>query len=123
MNEPLIVIVDDDAVFLTLGAAILESAGYRVRTLSDGVEAKRYIESGEKPALLIVDVMMPTLKGDEVASLLKGNAETASIPLLFISGMEAEELDELVQQTGANGYLAKPFSFDQLVEAVRKLVP
>jgi twitching motility two-component system response regulator PilG len=123
MSERLIVIIDDDKVFLTLAGAILESVGYEVRTVSDSVEAKRYILSGEKPAMIIVDVMMPALKGDEVAILLKENVETASIPVLFVSGMSVEELDELTRKTGADGYLSKPFSFNQLVESVRRIVP
>lgn len=123
MSERLIVIIDDDEMFLMLAGTILQSAGYEVHTLSDSVAAKRYILSGVKPAMIIVDVMMPELKGDEVARHLKENAETESIPVLFVSGMSMEELDELVRQTGANGYLTKPFSFDQLVESVRSIVP
>jgi CheY-like chemotaxis protein len=122
MSERLIVIIDDDEIFLTLAEAILESAGYKVCTVSDGAEAKRYILSGVNPAMIIVDVLMPGLKGDEVARLLKEREETASIPVLFVSGISEGELDELVQQTGANGYLAKPFTFDQLVESVRKII-
>jgi CheY-like chemotaxis protein len=73
--------------------------------------------------MIIVDVLMPDLNGDEVARLLKEDAETKSIPILFMSGMSAKELGERVQRTGVNGYLTKPFSFDQLVESVRRIVP
>lgn len=123
MDERQIVIIDDDEFFLMLARTVLEGAGYKVHTLSDSTVAKRYILSGVKPAMIIVDVLMPDLNGDEVARLLKEDAETKSIPILFISGMSAKELSERVQKTGVNGYLTKPFSFDQLVESVRKIVP
>jgi DNA-binding response OmpR family regulator len=122
MNEQLIVIIDDDEMFLTLAGIILEGEGYKVHTASDGVLAKRYLFSGVKPSLIIVDALMPNLGGDEVAKLLRENAATESVPILFISGLSAEELDELAQKTGANGYLTKPFSFDQLTEAVQKTI-
>ncbi|HEY6838691.1 MAG TPA: response regulator [Geobacteraceae bacterium] len=122
MSERLVVIIDDDEMFLMLAGTILEGAGYKVHTISDSVAARSYIMSGAKPAVIIVDVMMPDLKGDEVARLLKENAATAAIPILFASGMSMEELDELVRETGANGYLAKPFSFDQLVDSVRSII-
>ena len=123
MSNVEIVVIDDDKVFLALAGAILESAGYRVSAVSDGDAARGYIMSGARPAMVIVDVMMPTLMGDEVVRLLKANRETASIPVLFVSGMSAEELAELAQKTGADGYLTKPFSYDQFVESVRKLIP
>jgi len=123
MDERQIVIIDDDEFFLMLARTILEGAGYKVHTVSDSAVAKRYILSGVKPAMIIVDVLMPALNGDEVARLLKEDAETESIPIFFISGMSAKELDERVRTTGVNGYLTKPFSFDQLVESVRKIVP
>jgi CheY-like chemotaxis protein len=123
MEERQIVIIDDDEFLLMLTRTVLEGAGYKVHTLSDSTVAKRYILSGVKPAMIIVDVLMPDLNGDEVARLLKEDAETKSIPILFMSGMSAKELGERVQSTGVNGYLTKPFSFDQLVESVRRIVP
>jgi two-component system, chemotaxis family, chemotaxis protein CheY len=123
MNEQLIVIIDDDELILTIAEAILENAGYKVRTASNSILANQYIFCDTKPSLIIMDVMMPMLQGDKVAKLLKENADTRSIPILFLSGKETEELDALVAETGANGYLAKPFAREQLVEAVRKILP
>jgi len=123
MDERQIVIIDDDEFFLMLARTVLEGVGYKVHTVSDSTVAKQYILSGVKPAMIIVDVLMPELNGDEVARLLKEDTETKSIPILFLSGMSAEELHERVQKAGVNGYLTKPFSFDQLVESVRKIVP
>ena len=122
MSKEEIVVIDDDQMFLTLAGAILESVGYRIHAVSDGDAARGYIMGGARPAMVIVDVMMPTLMGDEVVKLLKQNPETESIPVLFLSGMSVEELAELAQRTGADGYLTKPFSFDQLVESVRKMI-
>jgi len=121
MNEQLVVIIDDDEMLLTLAGAILTNEGYKVRTASDSAMANQYIFGELRPALILIDVMMPELQGDEIAKLLKENPDTSSIPILLMSGMSEEELDEMVLKTGVNGYLIKPFSFEELVEAVRKI--
>jgi two-component system, OmpR family, alkaline phosphatase synthesis response regulator PhoP len=117
-----ILIVDDSEVVLTVARVALEEEGYEVFTASDGIKANNYLFSREKLDLVIMDVMLPMLDGDKKVKLLKDKEMYSHTPFLLISSKSAEQLKQLTVETGANGYLQKPFSKAELVACVQSLL-
>ena len=122
MAQKKIVIIDDSEVVLSMVRDILEDAGFEVVTATNGIEANRQIFNDKKPDLIILDVMMPLLEGGKKALLLKGTEYTNTIPILYLSSKSKEELARLVEETGADGYVCKPFANEELLAAVKKVL-
>lgn len=122
MEKQRILIVDDSELVLAMAGDVLAEAGYDVVTASNCIEANQYIFAEKKPNLILMDVMMPLLKGDATVKILKKSEFTSDIPIVYISSKPAEELEKMVADTEVAGYLCKPFSNDQLLMKVRALI-
>jgi len=120
LPSPRILVVDDNPELLTLLSSSFEEAGYTVLTASRGRNALDLARK-EKPALAIVDVLLPDLMGYDVAEMLK----RLKIPFIFISGVHkgGSTTRGAAAKHGAVGYFEKPFDRKALLEAVRKVVP
>ncbi len=103
-----ILAVDDNPINLKLLESTLTREGYRVITSLDGPAARK-IAVDEKPDLILLDIMMPEEDGFEVIKFLKKNSHTASIPVIFLTGMT--EIDSKLEgfELGAVDYIIKPF--------------
>jgi CheY-like chemotaxis protein len=116
-----VLVVDDDPVIQRLLKVNFEMEGYNVVIASDGVEGLERARS-ERPDIIVLDVMMPKLSGLDVAKALKSDPETSSIPVLLLSA-KAQEADlRAGDQTGADGYLTKPFDPLHLLQRVEDLI-
>ena len=116
MQEPRILLVEDDAELRTLVEGRLKESGYNVRTAETGTKALERVEE-QVPELVLLDVMLPELDGLEVCRRLR-----AQYPLLYIIMLTArsDELDRVVGlEVGADDYVTKPFSLQELVARVR----
>jgi len=116
-----ILVVDDEPDLAELVAMNLERAGFEATVAHDGraalVSAQR-----RRPDLIILDVMMPELSGTEVASRLRSNPATSTVPIVMLTA-KAEEVDELVGLTvGADDYITKPFSVKVLIARVEAVL-
>jgi two-component system, chemotaxis family, sensor kinase CheA len=102
--------------------AILESAGYRVKTAVDGMEAFTLLRT-EHFDLVVSDVEMPRLNGFDLTVRIRADKKLAQLPLVLVTALESREDRERGIDVGANAYLVKS-SFDQsnLIEAVRRLI-
>lgn len=113
-----IMVVDDTPENLVLLARILKPEGYKVLTLPDGKMAINAIRS-QPPDLILLDVMMPGMDGYEVCSLLKAEAATSAIPVIFISAL-SDPLDKVEAfRSGAVDYITKPFNLMEVNARVR----
>ena len=118
-----ILIIDDSELVLAMASDALKEAGYEVITATNGIEANSYIFStNNRPDLIILDIMMPLLDGNKKAKILKEKDFSRDIPIMFISSKSEDELEKLVAESGADGYICKPFSPQTIVNAVKKLV-
>ncbi|RII25552.1 MAG: two-component system response regulator [Geobacter sp.] len=122
MAQKRILIVDDSELVLVMARDPLEAAGYEVVTASSGIEANSYIFAARKPDLIILDVMLPMLDGNKKAKLLREKDFSKEIPILLLSSKGEEELRYMVSESGANGFIRKPFTSEGIVARVREII-
>ena len=108
-----VMIVDDDAQIRTLLSTMLTVAGYESVTAVDGLDALEKIKL-QQPDALLLDVMMPNLDGISLCRKLRGEAKTAGLPIIFLSGKAHQEAIREGLAAGANSYLTKPTSLAEL---------
>ena len=122
MNDaPLILCADDDEDILSLVSLRLERAGFRVLQAVDGDAALAAVRS-ERPALAVLDVMMPKQTGYEVLTALRADPAFADLKVILLSARVQEADVELGLNAGADAYLAKPFKAGDLVAKVQELL-
>lgn len=116
-----ILVVEDDPDIAALVCRYLEKAGYTVDTVTSGREAMTTIPT-MRPDLVVLDLMLPGVDGLEICRSVRTNAATASTPVIMLTarGDESERIVGL--EMGADDYMAKPFSPNELVARVRALL-
>lgn len=119
-RKPLVLVVDDNDDMLTLLRSNL-SLYYRVRTAVNGKEAWKLL-STLKPDLIVSDVMMPVMDGNELCRLVKEHAETEHIPFVLLTAKQAMEDKVEGLKLGADDYVTKPFNLEVLTLRIRKLI-
>ena len=118
---PRVLVVEDDPDIAQLVSRYLEKSGFSVDLLANGRDALAAIAS-HAPDLLVLDLMLPQVDGLEICRVVRGNDATAAIPIIMLTA-RAEESDRIVGlEIGADDYLAKPFSPNELVARVRALL-
>ena len=116
-----ILIVDDEADILTLLEYNLEKAGFMVISANDGPDAVE-ITKMERPDLIILDIMLPSMEGTEVCKILKSGDATRHIPIIMLTA-KGEEVDRIVGfELGADDYITKPFSPRELILRVKAVL-
>ena len=109
MAKKKILIVDDEANLVDIIQMRLKQEGYEVITAADGEEGLQKARSA-KPDLILLDVSMPKMTGEEVLEKLKSGDDTKSIPVIIITGMsEVEDIVKYMTKGGAKDYIVKPF--------------
>jgi DNA-binding response OmpR family regulator len=101
-----ILFVDDDQQIIQLYGAVFTQFGFAFSVARNGLEAIEKAES-EKPALILLDIMLPDLNGLDVLKKLKQNPETANIDVWMISNLAEQVNKETATSLGANDYLVK----------------
>jgi twitching motility two-component system response regulator PilG len=113
-----IVVIDDSKTIRRTAETLLVKAGCDVCVAEDGFEALGKIVSF-KPDLVFVDIMMPRLDGYHTCALIKGNAALRHTPVVMLSSKDGLFDRAKGRMVGAQLYLSKPFTGDELLEAVR----
>ena len=116
-----ILVVDDEPDIIALVAYHLARSGYRVSTASSGPDAL-HAARDEQPALIILDLMLPELSGFEVLERLRADRALADIPVLMLTARREEPDRVQGLSLGADDYLVKPFSPQELVLRVRNIL-
>lgn len=118
---PKILIVDDSPAEVRLMQSLLDRAGYSSVAIHDPTRLEQMIDL-EHPSLILLDVVMPQRNGFQVCRELKGHADYARIPVVLVTSKSTESDKFWGKQQGADGYVVKPFSGDDLVGAVNRLI-
>jgi len=116
-----ILVVEDEPDIRKLVHYNLTQDHYRVIEAESGDQALKLIQR-DKPSLVILDLMMPGMSGLEVCRVLRGQDETAKLPILILTAKAGEADRVLGLELGADDYLAKPFSPRELVARVRAIL-
>ena len=117
----MILIVDDQRDNRDMLEAMLQQEGYRTTQASGGMEAMDLIAK-EAPQLILLDVSMPDMDGYAVASLLKADPKTASIPIIMVTAHTGRGARVVGLHTGVEDYLTKPVDAPELLLKVRNLL-
>ena len=120
-DRPLILCADDDEDILALVSMRLERAGFEVVRATDGDQAIAAARE-RKPALAVLDVMMPRRTGYEVLAELRADPSLSDLKVILLSARVQESDMERGLDAGADAYLAKPFMAPELVEKVEALL-
>ena len=115
-----VMIVDDDDDIREIGTLVLESEGYRVAAARDGLDAMDMLERSPAPGVILLDLMMPRMDGEQFLKALR-SSDKAHIPVVLMSGHN--EASEIARVLSADALLRKPVDLDILLKTVRKLIP
>lgn len=115
-------IIDDSNVFRKVVSMHLSNAKYNVIEASDGVDAFVKLKDAERIHLMICDVNMPNMDGLEFVRKVKQEAKWKFVPIIMLTTESQEEKKRQGMQAGAKAWLVKPFSPEQLLSAVVKLI-
>jgi DNA-binding response OmpR family regulator len=115
MKDKTILICDDDESVLETLSMVLTSFGFTVIQEKKSINIFSMLDH-KKPDILLVDLRMPTLTGDDVIKKVKSNSATSNIPVILISA--SPEAKIVAEETGADGFLAKPFHLQELIGTI-----
>jgi DNA-binding response OmpR family regulator len=116
-----ILAVDDEPDQLALVELLLTEAGFDVGTAPNGVAAIEKVRQN-RPDLIVLDVSMPQMNGFTFCEMMRQSAATATIPIIFLTGLRSH-FDRLNGYAhGGTAYLTKPFATDELVDKVLELL-
>ncbi len=121
MTQTTILVADDDPVTRKTLTAGLQGLGYAVLTATDVIQTVRVTQK-DRPAAIVLDVMMPGGTGIEVLKRVRASLTMGFIPIIVISGMADDTLPARVKELGAAEFLAKPVDIQQLADALSRVL-
>lgn len=113
-----VMVIDDSKTIRRSAESLLQKAGCEVITADNGFEALPMI-SGQHPDILFIDIMMPRLDGYQTCALVKNNPKYRDIPIIMLSSKDGLFDRAKGKVVGAEQYLTKPFTRDDLLGAIR----
>jgi len=121
MAEITIMVIDDSSTVVKFVSFTLRSAGYKVITACDGMDALEKLSAGQAGIdMVITDLNMPNMDGYELIRTLKINEQFHDLPIIILSSEEEDKDKKLGSEVGASSYLVKPFKPDVLLAEVGK---
>jgi CheY-like chemotaxis protein/Tfp pilus assembly protein PilZ len=116
-----ILLVDDTELFLDLEKSYLDRSTFTITTARSGPEALGVIRSN-RPTLVILDLLMPGMDGDEVCRKIKSDPLTNTIPIIMVSSNQSPDLRERCFAAGCDAFVPKPLKRDELLETIEKTI-
>jgi len=117
-----ILIADDEMIMLKIIELRLKKDGHQVIVTTNGQEALEKIIQ-EDPDMIIADIMMPFTSGLEIVSVIKQDKQRRNVPIIILSSMGQENVVLEAFNLGADDYITKPFSPNELSMRVKRLAP
>jgi twitching motility two-component system response regulator PilH len=114
-----VLIVDDSPAQVKLIQGLLEPEGYPSVGLNDPTRVEETI-TAERPCMILLDVVMPERNGFQICRELKSSSEFNAIPVILVTSKDTASDRYWGQQQGADGYVTKPFTREELLRAVRR---
>jgi len=121
-DERRVLVIDDSPLILEITALMLEDAGWEVRGRPSAFGLEE--EIGEfRPHVILLDLGMPSLTVDALPELIAGYRNAGALKVVLHSGRSAEELEEIAQGSGADGYMVKTGDEEQMIEDLEGWLP
>lgn len=114
-----VLVVDDSQAEVRLIQGFLQQGGFHSVGISDPLRIEEAIEE-ERPNVILLDVVMPQRNGFQVCRDLKSHEPYSRIPVILVTSKTAPSDRYWGEQQGANGYVAKPFTPEELIDAVKR---
>ena len=121
MAQPVVLVVDDEGLYSRVIAEVLERKGFRPRTASNGLGAL-FSAKRDLPDLILLDVMMPEMDGLTAVRKIRADPDLARIPVVVCSALCSASDRQAAAAAGADAYLVKPFTVEELTEALDPLL-
>jgi len=116
-----ILIVEDDPKSLILTRDLLEISGYTTIQATDGEQGVELART-KKPDLILMDIMMPKIDGLNACHNIKADPATRNIPVVMLTAIDYPLKEKIAKVWGADGYVTKPVSRQQLIDAISPLL-
>ena len=116
-----VLVIDDDPIVLEVLRERLETAGYEVLVREHALGTVQMVRE-ERPDIVVLDIMMPALNGERIATLLKGSARTKDVGIILHSSKSEAELAPLINETGALGAISKSERADAFMQRFDAMV-
>jgi len=116
-----ILLLDDSAITLEMEKAVLEERGYKIAIASNLLEFQSQLDKFQ-PEIILTDLMMPDISGKDIVRVLKQDFHTEKIPIILFSSKPDDELSEIAEQAGADGFLSKSHGIEKLGDMVDEMV-
>lgn len=124
MNKPRLAwLVDDDAEMAAAIALMLKLLDFQTRSFLDAPSAAQALLAQQPCDLILLDLNMPQVSGQDFLEFMRQRAEFAAVPVLILSSEFNEVTMQALLQAGANGYITKPVSLAELAAAIQKVFP
>jgi len=117
-NQPKILVIEDDCLFLEVLVDLLDENGFQVIGTQNSLLGLQLVEA-QMPDLMICDIRMPKFNGYDVLKKLRQDPVTQKIPFIFITAEKVDSDRSLAKKLGADDYLTKPFTTEQLLQAIQ----
>lgn len=118
---PKILLVDDEPFILSATAQLLRSAGYQVHTCEQWAGVATAVRT-EDPDVVLLDYNMPSLKGDDLCSILKRNMVNSAMKIIIFSSEAESDLRLIVRRCGADGFIKKNVPGHQLLQRIEAAI-
>jgi CheY-like chemotaxis protein len=116
-----ILLLDDSTITLEMEKAVLEDRGYKVAIASNLLEFQTELDVFQ-PEIILTDLMMPDISGKDIVRVLKQDFHTEKIPIILFSSKPDDELEQISEQAGADGFLSKSHGIEKLGDMVDEMV-
>ncbi len=113
-----VLLIDDSEISLEVASDILTHAGFEVRATTC-IDRFDKVLADWSPEVILADVNMPTMTGSELCLALKRRYETAHVPIVLLSAMETDKLENLAKECNADGYVSKSETMNDLAVELR----
>ncbi len=118
----LILIVEDDPKSLKLTRDMLQVSGYETIEAFNGLQGIELAQT-KNPKLILMDLMMPEMDGYTACSKIKADQVTKVIPVIMLTAVGHELNKKFALEMGADGYITKPFTREELLDAISRFLP
>ncbi len=116
-----ILVVEDEPKSLKLIRDLLQVSGYKTIEATDGEQGVKLAKS-KKPDLILMDIMMPKMDGYTACRAIRADKATKAIPVVMLTALDYELNKELGKDMGADGYITKPFSHQELLAVINRFL-